>query len=121
MNRIEESDAVKALRRKITRRRFVQLIGGGIGAALVARCAPPVPQPTPVPAVERDSIERFTELNSRGEGRIPGLEHPDDTLLTRGSVTYRQHILAAPARFDNAADKTGRLNQHGPAGTKIGL
>ena len=49
MNRAEESDAVRALRRKITRRRFMQLAGGGIGAALAARCAPPIPQATPVP------------------------------------------------------------------------
>ena len=48
MRKIEESDAVKALRRKITRRRFVQLVGGGVGAALVARCTP-APQPTPTP------------------------------------------------------------------------
>ena len=37
MARIEESDAVKALRREITRRRFLQLMAGG-GAALVAGC-----------------------------------------------------------------------------------
>jgi len=46
MRKPEESDAVKALRRKITRRRFLQVLGGGVGAALVARCAP-APQPTP--------------------------------------------------------------------------
>ena len=48
MRRIEESDAIKVLRRKIARRRFLQLLGGGVGAALVARCAP-TPQPTPTP------------------------------------------------------------------------
>ncbi len=47
MARIEESDAVKALRRQITRRRFLQMLMGG-GAALVARCAP-APSPTPEP------------------------------------------------------------------------
>ncbi len=47
MRRIEESDAVKALRRKITRRRFLEVLLGG-GAALVARCAP-APSPTPEP------------------------------------------------------------------------
>jgi peptide/nickel transport system substrate-binding protein len=48
MGRLEESDAVKALRREITRRRFLQLLTGG-GAMLVARCAPaatPAPAPT---------------------------------------------------------------------------
>jgi peptide/nickel transport system substrate-binding protein len=48
MGRLEESDAVKALRRQVTRRRFLQLLTGG-GAMLVARCAPaasPTPQPT---------------------------------------------------------------------------
>ncbi|TKJ29751.1 MAG: hypothetical protein CEE40_07245 [Chloroflexi bacterium B3_Chlor] len=50
MARIEESDAVKALRREVTRRRFLQLMMGG-GAALVARCAPaPPPEPTPTTA-----------------------------------------------------------------------
>ena len=48
MRSIEESDAVKALRRKITRRRFMQLLGGGVGAALVSSCAPAA-QPTPTP------------------------------------------------------------------------
>ncbi len=49
MARIEESDAVQALRRQITRRRFLQMLMGG-GAALVARCAPaPAPEPTPAP------------------------------------------------------------------------
>jgi peptide/nickel transport system substrate-binding protein len=47
MARIEESDAVQALRRQITRRRFLQMLMGG-GAALVARCAP-APAPTPAP------------------------------------------------------------------------
>jgi len=72
MGRLEESDAVKALRREITRRRFLQLLTGG-GAMLVARCAPaasptpttappapgetattapPVPTSTPLPAAE---------------------------------------------------------------------
>jgi peptide/nickel transport system substrate-binding protein len=49
MRRMEESDAVKALRRRITRRRFLQMLMGG-GAALVTRCAPaatPTPEPTP--------------------------------------------------------------------------
>jgi peptide/nickel transport system substrate-binding protein len=41
-----ENDEVKALRRKMTRRRFLQVLGGGTGAVLVARCAP-APQPTP--------------------------------------------------------------------------
>jgi len=46
MRRIEESDAVKALRREMTRRRFLQLMAGG-GAALVAGCAPAAePEPT---------------------------------------------------------------------------
>jgi len=50
MRKIEESDAVKALRRKITRRRFMQVVGGGVGAVLVARCAPaPTPTPTTAP------------------------------------------------------------------------
>jgi len=48
MRRLEESDAVKALRREITRRRFLQVLAGG-GAMLAARCAPAptaAPQPT---------------------------------------------------------------------------
>jgi peptide/nickel transport system substrate-binding protein len=50
MRSLEESDAVKALRREITRRRFLQLMAGG-GAMLAARCAPPAtPQPTPTTA-----------------------------------------------------------------------
>jgi peptide/nickel transport system substrate-binding protein len=67
MSSIEESDAVKALHRTMSRRRFVQLVGGGIGGALVASCVPapqpapapttaptstPVPDPVPVPAIE---------------------------------------------------------------------
>jgi peptide/nickel transport system substrate-binding protein len=48
MRLTEESDAVKALRRKITRRRFLEVLGGGVGAALVARCAP-APTATPEP------------------------------------------------------------------------
>lgn len=51
MRRLEESDAVKALRLRITRRRFLQLMGGGAGAALVSRCAPaPVPTAAPTTA-----------------------------------------------------------------------
>ncbi len=50
MRRTEESDAVRALRRKITRRRFLEVLAGG-GAMLVARCAPaPEPTPTTAPA-----------------------------------------------------------------------
>jgi peptide/nickel transport system substrate-binding protein len=50
MPRLEESDAVKALRRQITRRRFLQLAAGG-GAVLASRCAPPpAPEPTPTSA-----------------------------------------------------------------------
>jgi peptide/nickel transport system substrate-binding protein len=50
MRRLEESDAVKALRREITRRRFLQLLAGS-SAMLAARCAPPAtPQPTPTTA-----------------------------------------------------------------------
>jgi peptide/nickel transport system substrate-binding protein len=49
MRRPEETDAVRALRRNITRRRFLQLLAGG-GAAFVARCAPtPTPEPEPTP------------------------------------------------------------------------
>jgi len=51
MRRMEESDAVKALRRRMTRRRFLQMLMGG-GAMLVARCAPaatPTPEPEPTP------------------------------------------------------------------------
>ena len=40
MGRLQESEAVKALRLEITRRRFLQLMAGG-GAMLAARCAPP--------------------------------------------------------------------------------
>jgi peptide/nickel transport system substrate-binding protein len=46
MRQPEENDKVKAMRRKMTRRRFLQVLGGGTGAVLVARCAP-APQPTP--------------------------------------------------------------------------
>jgi len=53
MRRLEESDAVKALRREITRRRFLQLVAGS-GAVLAARCAPapsPAPEPTATTAL----------------------------------------------------------------------
>jgi peptide/nickel transport system substrate-binding protein len=45
-NNMEQSDAVKALRRRITRRRFLEVLGAGTGAMLASRCAP-APQPTP--------------------------------------------------------------------------
>jgi len=51
MGRREESDAVKALRREVTRRRFLQLLAGG-GAVLVTRCgAPSTPEPEPTPTM----------------------------------------------------------------------
>jgi peptide/nickel transport system substrate-binding protein len=46
MRKVKESDAVKALHLKIRRRRFLQLLGGSVGAVLVARCGP---KPTPAP------------------------------------------------------------------------
>jgi peptide/nickel transport system substrate-binding protein len=50
MGRLEESDAVKALRRGVTRRRFLQLLAGG-GAVLATRCGtPPAEVPTPTTA-----------------------------------------------------------------------
>ena len=50
MGRLEDSDAVKALRHELTRRRFLQLLAGG-GAVLAARCAPPAtPEPPPTTA-----------------------------------------------------------------------
>ena len=49
MGRLEESDAVKALRREVTRRRFLQLMAGG-GAVLATRCAPAAtPEPPAAP------------------------------------------------------------------------
>ena len=49
MGRLEDSDAVKALRREVTRRRFLQLLAGG-GAVLATRCgAPSTPEPEPTP------------------------------------------------------------------------
>jgi peptide/nickel transport system substrate-binding protein len=52
MGRQEESDAVKALRWELTRRRFLQLLAGG-GAVLATRCGTPTtpePEPTTPPA-----------------------------------------------------------------------
>jgi peptide/nickel transport system substrate-binding protein len=54
MGRQEESDAVKALRREMTRRRFLQLLMGG-GAVLATRCGTPTtpePEPTSTTAPE---------------------------------------------------------------------
>ena len=91
MARIEESDAVKALRREVTRRRFLQLMMGG-GAALVAGCgptaapeptattAPPPPEatPTPVPPTPTPAAVAGTGIFIYSGGQdIPTLDPRD--------------------------------------------
>jgi peptide/nickel transport system substrate-binding protein len=46
MNRISQNDPLASRRRRLTRRRFLEILGAGSGAVLVARCAP-TPEPTP--------------------------------------------------------------------------